>query len=86
MAGLFKGNLNLPRLVLEYMDSSQIEAQPNCSPEFAMYLEVATQALGLPSVNLTTTDDYTHYSRLDFAMSELERLVNPLICFKRHSS
>jgi hypothetical protein len=41
MVSLFQGSTDLPRLVLENMDSSQIQAQPNCSPELAMYLDMA---------------------------------------------
>lgn len=41
MVSLFQGSTDLPRLVLENMDSSQIQAQPNCSPELAMYLDIA---------------------------------------------
>lgn len=41
MVSLFQGSIDLPRLVLENIDSSQIEAQPNCSPDLVTYLAIA---------------------------------------------
>ncbi|RDW62474.1 hypothetical protein BP6252_11907 [Coleophoma cylindrospora] len=61
MQSLFEGNTDLPRLVLEYMDVSQIEAQPNCSPDLVMYLDVATSVLNLPPIDLTMEVDYIDY-------------------------
>lgn len=74
MESLFKGNTDLPRLVLEYMDSSQIEAQPNCSPSLGLYLDIAVRALGLPAADAVMADDSICYSGSTSVRFALERL------------
>jgi hypothetical protein len=78
MESLFKGNTDLPRLVLEYMDSSEIEAQPNCSPNLGLYLDVAIRALGLPALDPQMTDDGISYGESMSVRIALERSVNLL--------
>jgi hypothetical protein len=45
MADLFNGTTNLPRLILEHANVSEIESQANCSPNLAMYLGIAARDL-----------------------------------------
>jgi hypothetical protein len=70
MASLFHGRSDLPRLVLENMNSSHIEAQPNLSPELATYLDIAdrnTYASGNFRERLDAPEStlIVRYSRVD---------------------
>jgi hypothetical protein len=48
MGNLFSGNSDLPMLVLENANLSEIESQPNCSPSLATYLGIAVYNPNLP--------------------------------------
>ena len=76
MESLFNGRTDPPRLVLEYMDSSQIEAQLNCSPHLGLFLDDATRALGLPSAEWRMTDDGIFYDESVSVKVALERSVD----------
>jgi hypothetical protein len=70
MASLFQGRSDLPRLVLENMNSSHIEAQPNLSPELVTYLDIADRnadASGHFRESLDAPDStrLVRYSRVD---------------------
>jgi hypothetical protein len=77
MASLFQGRKNLPRLVLENMDSSHIEAQPNFSPELVMYLDVVNRNFHPPgsvgageSLGTTGSTRLLKYSSVDLTVSD----------------
>jgi hypothetical protein len=77
MASLFQGRKNLPRLVLENMDSSHIEAQPNFSPELVMYLDVVNRNFHPPgsvgageSLGTTGSTRVLKYSSVDLTVSD----------------
>jgi hypothetical protein len=77
MASLFQGRKDLPRLVLENMDSSYIEAQPNFSPELVMYLDVVNRNFHPPgsvgageSLGTTGSTRLLKYSSVDLTVSD----------------
>lgn len=77
MASLFQGRKDLPRLVLENMDSSHIEAQPNFSPELVMYLDVVDRNFHPPrsvgageSLGTTGSTRLLKYSSVDLTVSD----------------
>jgi hypothetical protein len=77
MASLFQGRKDLPRLVLENIDSSHIEAQPNFSPELIMYLDVVdrnfhpTGSVGAgESLGITGSTRLLKYSSVDLTESD----------------
>lgn len=78
MASLFQGHVGLPRLVLESMESSHIEAQPNCSPDLVMYLDTVDRNFnglgdtreGEQSVGTPGSTRLVGYSSIDLTVSE----------------